>query len=88
MYATRSSPKESALLKMLGGLPVNTQKVKPLRQFNFSGYPVLCWIHSVRRSGRRYRIECNVAEDGSLAATFTPILKTSGVGPTIESRQG
>ena len=74
MHPTRSSPKEVALLKKIACLPVNTHQARQVRQFDFSRYPVLCWIHGVKRGGRRYRIECNVVEDGSLDVVFTTML--------------
>lgn len=73
MYAKRSTPMESALLTKLGRLPINTRKTKRIRQFNFSRSSVLCWYRDMSRKGRRYSMRCDVAGDGSLEITFSPI---------------
>jgi hypothetical protein len=67
--STRSTAMEIALLKKLDRLPVTPRRKIRVRQFNFSNYSVLCWYHAVTRRGRRYRMQCDVCEDGSLEVT-------------------
>lgn len=67
---TRSTPKETALLNKLDRLPVTPRRAIHLHQFNLSNYPVLCWYHGVTRRGRRYTMQCDVLDDGSLEVSF------------------
>ena len=72
--STRSAPKEFALLNKLDRLPVTTRRKIRVRQFNFANYSVLCWYHGVIRRGRRYTMQCDVCEDGSLEITSRAVL--------------
>lgn len=75
MHATtRSTPKEAALLNMLDHLPVTSRRKIHLRRFNFSGYPVLFWLHGISRRGRRYSMQCDVLNDGSLEVSTRTVL--------------
>lgn len=74
MHTHRSTPMETALLTKLERLPVNTHKTQRLRQFDFSRSSVLSWYHGVMRHGRRYSMRCDVARDGSLEVSFSPVL--------------
>lgn len=77
MSATpRSTPMETALLNKLDRLPVNPRKKMRIRQFDFSRYPVLCWYHGISRKGRRYTMQCDVCEDGTLEVSCRPILQS------------
>ena len=66
---TRSTPKETALLAKLDHLPVSTRRTLRLRQFDLSNSHVLCWYRGVKRSGRRYTMQCDVRE-GMLDVSF------------------
>lgn len=71
---SRSTPKETALLTKLNRLPVSTRRILQLRQFDLSNFHVLCWHHGVTRRGRRYSMQCDVIEDGSVAVSFRPVV--------------
>lgn len=72
----RTTPLEIALLKKLDRLPVKPGKSIHIRQFDFSRYPVLCWYHGMHRKGRRYTMQCDVCEDGSLEVAIRPALNS------------
>jgi hypothetical protein len=77
MNATpRSTSMEIALLNKLDHLPATPRKTIRISQFDFSRYPVLCWYHGINRRGRRYSLQCDVCEDGTLAITCRPVLRT------------
>lgn len=71
--STHGTRMETALLNKLDRLPVTPRRKIRVRQFNFTNYSVLCWYHGVTRRGRRYTMQCDVCEDGSLEVTSRPV---------------